>query len=53
MNVSSPDTNKNANKTDGCSEYTEFDLRCCRELLCVFSIRRENFPEKSGIELMP
>ena len=25
MNVCSPDTNKNTNKTDGCREYTEFD----------------------------
>jgi len=24
MNVRSPDTNKNTNKTDGCREYTEF-----------------------------
>jgi hypothetical protein len=24
MNVCSPDTNKNTNKTDGCREYTEF-----------------------------
>jgi hypothetical protein len=34
-----PDTNKNANKTDGWSE-----------LLLVFSMRREDFSEKSGIE---
>jgi hypothetical protein len=32
-NIWSPDTNKNANKTDGCSE-----------LLRVFSMHRENFP---------
>ena len=25
VNVCFPDTNKNANKTDGCSEYAEFD----------------------------
>jgi hypothetical protein len=34
VNVSSPDTNKNANKLDGCVE-----------LLRVFSTRRENIPE--------
>jgi hypothetical protein len=34
VNVSSPDTNKNANKLDGCVE-----------LLRVFSMRRENIPE--------
>jgi hypothetical protein len=40
-NVWFPDTNKNANKTDSCSE-----------LLVVFSMRREIFPEKSGIKPM-
>jgi hypothetical protein len=35
VNVCSPDTNKNANKTDG-----------RRELLRVVSMRRENFHEK-------
>jgi hypothetical protein len=34
VNVCSLDTNKNANKTDG-----------CREFLRVFSMCRENFPE--------
>ena len=34
VNACSSDTNENTNKTDG-----------CRELLCVFSKRRENFPE--------
>jgi hypothetical protein len=40
-NVRSSDTDKNTDKTDG-----------CRELLRVFSIRSENFSEKSGIEPM-
>jgi len=40
-NVRFPDTNKNANKMDGWSE-----------LLLVFSMLRENFPEESGIEPM-
>lgn len=40
-NVRSPDTDKNTDKTDG-----------CRELLRVFSTRRENFSRKSGIEPM-
>jgi hypothetical protein len=47
VNVCSPDINKNANKTDGCSEYTGPLMFCCRERLRVFSIRRENFPKKS------
>src|SRR5260370_18425209 len=34
VNIWSPDTNKNANKTDG-----------CRDLLRVFSMPREKFPE--------
>jgi hypothetical protein len=40
-NVWFRDTNKNANKTDGWSQ-----------LLLVFSMHRENFLEKSGIEPM-
>jgi hypothetical protein len=40
-NVRFHDTNKNANETDGWSE-----------LLLVFSMLRENFPEESGIEPM-
>jgi hypothetical protein len=40
-NVCSPDTSKNASKADGRSEF-----------LLVFSMRREKFPEKSGIEPM-
>jgi hypothetical protein len=41
VNVWFRDTNKNANKTDGWSEF-----------LLVFPMHRENFPEKSGIEPM-
>jgi hypothetical protein len=41
VNVSSPDTNKSANKLDGCVELSR-----------VFSTRRENIPEnlKTGEE---
>jgi hypothetical protein len=39
VSVCSSDTNKNTNKADG-----------CRELLRVFSMYRENFSRKSGIE---
>jgi hypothetical protein len=41
QNAALIDTNKNANKADSCSE-----------LLHVFSMRRENFPGKSGIKPM-
>ncbi len=51
VKVCSPDTNKNANKTDGCSEYTEFNPLCGREFFRVFSMRRENSSKKYGIEL--
>jgi hypothetical protein len=52
MNVCSPDTNKNTNKTDGCREYTEFaSLISSFDLLpqtfaYAFNVmRRENFRE--------
>ncbi|WP_136623602.1 hypothetical protein [Bradyrhizobium centrolobii] len=47
VNVCSPDTTK---RTAAVS-YTEFGTLCFRELLRVFSMRRENFSKKSGIEL--
>jgi hypothetical protein len=38
INVCSPDTNKNTNKTDGCREYTEF-----ASLISSFDLRPQTF----------